>query len=358
MKSTTSNPSLHSRQLEELIDRLAINGYDSYTFDHTVIQVFHRLNHQVVHGEFSDFGSNISHDRKMRRQQLLNHLTNTLYSVFYCGIPLSKTLNPKHTPNLSEREQFMNELSKANHSTSKPNPNWKVYAIDSQGNAFAEKNGVVRPAVTGSYIPDPKRPVLAINQHIHFIRPRENRKAQPVFYHVFGNEYHDSQEPTVRLYWNIKPEAAHKLIAGITKSLNAYKIPFNFKCLNHPALYDRNDAAVLYFGKKHLEVVMLILAPLIDELLPYLKPECPAFTDELQPGLGAAEDPGHGNSFGMHRASAIAEALVDGFELKLKDREFILSHVREHLKGIGLNPDRLSVNPHSQLSFPNFTLLA
>ena len=46
-----------------------------------------------------------------------------------------------------------------------------------------------------------------------------------------------------------------------------------------------------------------------EELAEHLRPDTPLFTKQLAPGLGFAEDPGDGGSFGMHRCRLLAEAI-------------------------------------------------
>jgi hypothetical protein len=45
-----------------------------------------------------------------------------------------------------------------------------------------------------------------------------------------------------------------------------------------------------------------------------MRPGTPVFTKFLAPGLGLAEDPGQGDSFGQHRCRLLADAMILAYE--------------------------------------------
>ena len=344
MSTTTSQ---HEQQLDNLLKRIRVIDEKSYEVDGKVLRVYHQQPHSAQPAPLADFGSNNNLARTQVRELLTNQLTNTLYATFYCGIPSDQ--KKRFIPATKERNGFMEFLSYSNNSKPDPDKNWQVYAVDPQGNAFAQKNGELRQVLPNSFVPDPMYPTLAVNQTISFVRQRENKVAQPVFYYVFSDTYMAPDCPMVRIYWNIKPEGAALLIDRLTKVLNGYRIPFQFKCLNHPDLYHRNDSAVLYFDKADLSIIQLLLKPIIEVVRPYLVDRLPLFVDPLDTGVGMAEDPGNGQSFGMDRVSVIAEALVTAFEDDLTDHDARKAWVIECLKQKGISHERMSVNTHSHL---------
>ena len=100
----------------------------------------------------------------------------------------------------------------------------------------------------------------------------------------------------VRVYWNVAAGGAPRLVAAVTGVLNAAGVPFRLKVADHPYRFARRDAAVLYlagdvFRERRHELVVLARGLA-------LRPGVPAWTLELAPGLGAAEDR-DGESFGM-----------------------------------------------------------
>ena len=66
----------------------------------------------------------------------------------------------------------------------------------------------------------------------------------------------------------------------------------------------------------------------------------PALTRSLAPGLALAEDPGHGESYGLHRAMLVADGLVRGFEAGAVGVEERLSYVEESMVESGVDPRR------------------
>ncbi|HXN36564.1 MAG TPA: T3SS effector HopA1 family protein, partial [Solirubrobacteraceae bacterium] len=82
-----------------------------------------------------------------------------------------------------------------------------------------------------------------------------------------------------------------------------------------------------------------------------LRPATPAFTKQLAPGLGLAEDPGDGQSFGMHRTLLLARAAVRAHELECfsdESREAVLS---ETFAEQGLDLDRPYLSAGSSDSY-------
>ncbi len=341
----TISKKLHEQQLMNILEKVKIIDNHNYEIAGKKIPVYQQQPKFEYIGDLALFGKNEEQDPIHQKKALIQHLTNALYSNFYCEIP-DEAVHLK-LPSVKERNEFMNQLSKANYSTQQPDPNWRVYSVQPNGSGFAEKNGQLRPVQPNTYVPNPYQSQLTVNQTIHFYRQKENRIVQPVFYHVHGNEYLAPDSNMIRIYWNIQPKGAALLIEQITKLLNDYRIPFNFKCLNHPDLFNRSDSAVLYFDKTDLSIINSILPIIIQAVQPYLKREVPLFTDILHPGVSRAEDPGDGQSFGMSRCKIIAEALVTLSKLKLSKKKKFESLCQALLKK-GINPQQMSINPHTK----------
>ena len=138
------------------------------------------------------------------------------------------------------------------------------------------------------------------------------------------------------------------MIELLTKNLNQYYIPFVFKCLNNPALFTRSDAAVLYVSKPYYAITATILASVYLQIKNELNPEIPGFTKELNPGLGLAEDPGNGESFGMSRCGIIAQGITAAYQSGLATNENTLYHIRKAFEGRGIQPGTLFLNAGSK----------
>ena len=345
----------YTQQVQQIIGAIEITSLATFTVHGEEEYVQNQMPYQTFSEDFKSFGSNTTVDSQQQRVNLINALTNTIYSKFYCGIK-----NDKHTSKLppkTEREGFMNELSQANTSTNGFDYHWNIYNIDTKtGSVYVQKNGELRWLQPNSFqFVNPQQTQAAINTKVNLSRQKENRNLQPVFYHVFSNEMFPQEAEIGRIYWNVTPEGASKLINILTTTLNDYKIPFQFKCLNHPELYVRSDSAVLYLSKKHVQIVAMILHHVIPNLEPYLVDEIPMFTKKLYKGVGYAEDPGKGQSFGMSRSSTIATALVEAFQQE-KNAAQTFETVVNSLARKGMSLNRLHLNKHTALtpSFPSY----
>jgi hypothetical protein len=143
----------------------------------------------------------------------------------------------------------------------------------------------------------------------HF--PKGSSRASPGFYFAYGdNALASTPSDTVRIYWNVTAVGAISLMRTLTSALNRSGLPFGLKVLRSPDAFTRCDAAVLYLGKPDFDEASEILSDLYAAIAPVLRPYTPSLTKVLAPGVGFAEDPGDGNSFGEHRCQLIAEALV------------------------------------------------
>jgi hypothetical protein len=99
------------------------------------------------------------------------------------------------------------------------------------------------------------------------------------------------------------------MVSELTGALNRFHTPFQLKTPTAPALYDRTDAAVLYVGGRYFPITARIVAFVLEKVR--LEPTTPLFTKTLWPGIGAAVEPGTGESFGSHRCRLTAEGIVD-----------------------------------------------
>ena len=100
-----------------------------------------------------------------------------------------------------------------------------------------------------------------------------------------------------------------------TTRLNAIGLPFRLKVVNDPGGYDRCDSAIFAFQRKDRDRSLPEVLRLCEELGDAIAPGIPAMTRPIVTGVGFAEDPGGGESFGADRSRLIAEALVRAHEL-------------------------------------------
>lgn len=336
-------------QVKRIVEGIKILSKRSYEIEGQQKFIRNQTPFSNYSGDLKNFGDNKVSDHSTERQNLINSLTNTIYSHYYCGISLD---NRSHrSPSKKDRNIFMDHLSESNTSKGGYDVNWKIYSADAQGNAFVEKGQTLRWLQPKTFVyQNPRQQRPQVNTYVNIQNPKESRTIQEVFYHVFSDELFPQEVELARFYWNIKPDSTAKLIKLLTSTLNSYRIPFQFKCLNHPDLYMRTDAAVLYLNKKSVQIVSVLLKYIFAELKDDLFEDIPMFTKKLFKGVGYAEDPGKGMSFGMSRSSVIAEALVSSYESGSNNA---FEDVLETLDKKGFVIERMHLNKHTEL-IPNF----
>ncbi|WP_030452416.1 lanthionine synthetase LanC family protein [Herbidospora cretacea] len=138
----------------------------------------------------------------------------------------------------------------------------------------------------------------------------------------------------VRLYWNMSAAGAVGLIDPLTRIVGG--LPFHFKVVHADADWpERADSAVLYIGHDDLARVWPALRDLHRRLLPAMRPYVPALTRRAGLGLGVAEDPGGGESYGMFVCERIAEGLMRAHAEGSADRDLQLAFVAEAFEKAG-----------------------
>jgi len=235
----------------------------------------------------------------------IERLTEHLYLRLFCGLNHEKQTKPHYL--LKERHQFMHRLSAVNASSNAPDIGWEADKQKTDSRGFAHKNGIVRPLVPGGFVKK--------EGTVDFLRVAEDLTFEPDYYHAYSNAYLAENQELYRIYWNLKPEGAAPLLKALTEEFNFYRIPFRFKCLNHPALYRQHNTAILFINKNDLKLVSMLLRPIVVQLLAALNEAAPMFCEPIYAGVGLAEDPGISNSYGMFMMRQVAQILMNEHEM-------------------------------------------
>ncbi|MBI4503025.1 MAG: hypothetical protein HY700_17945 [Gemmatimonadetes bacterium] len=173
---------------------------------------------------------------------------------------------------------------------------------------------------------------------------KEYRGLFPGYYMALGDfDDDDPARPLVRIYWNISEDGGEPLVSCVTRSFNESRIPFRLKVLKVPHAYGRTDAAVLYCPRDVFAASAGLLAQAWEAVRSYMAAPVSAFAKRLAPGLGLAEDPGNGGSFGHHVSGMLAEALCRSTRGKKAVVEIALRYLQE----MGLNPAYPYLRPES-----------
>lgn len=248
----------------------------------------------------------------MARSCLHGLLRQQLYQDFYIRGGVTPAPRLGHEGGTSLATPFVEALSAANAGHGSWQGGWSLRGAGPAGATVS--NGALTVAVqpdeyrpAGEGAPGPDDPVL-----LHF--PKEARRISPGFYLAEGDLVPPAAAAIVRLYWHLRPSGAAVLMHELTARLNAARLPFRCKVLSDPDAYQRCDAGVLYLGQRDFAVASAILAEVYPRVAPHLDAQTPVFTRCLAPGLGLAEDPGDGESFGLHRCAVLAEGLIRAHE--------------------------------------------
>jgi hypothetical protein len=286
------------------------------------------------------------------RLYLRDTLSNRLYEDFYQAgrarpspSPYAGSLRAQGSP------EFVNELSAANMGSGTRQTGWLVTDVRRFDGGEIELS-IRREELTLRAMP--AETVWAgdglpgIGDEVDLRMPKELPAISPGFYTVLSDEPYSARgRQVVRMYWNLYPWGAKTLVQEITTRLNRAGLPFRLKLVNHPDRYTRCDAAVLYVLEDHLADALPLLAKTCEEVRADLKMPVPALTKWIAPGIGLAEDPPDGDSFGQSRCRLLAEGMVRGWELGTKSIEERFAVVVETFKEAGIDPERPYRNPGS-----------
>lgn len=334
--------------IKTIISQVYIDSEDLFHVRGRAFQVTRRTAYHQWKGPLQSFGENTGDDTR-KREQLLAELTGCIYSTFYVsGNPKGEWFDEETNPPAEEKNEFMNRLSAANQTVETWDPNWTVYSTDPMGQVTVEKNGKLRQLVPNEWQPMlPMNGPLQPGAKLSLLNRKERRDLQPVFYYVYGKEFLPLSASMGRFYFNLKPESTARFIQLLTSAFNQFRVPFMFKCLNHPSLFTRTDSAVLYLDKCHFRIAARLLGRILKQEPNMFKEAVPLFTRPIAPGLSYAEDPGNGKSFGMFWSEILAEGIVLAFEKggysKNKKEELILRQFKKH----GVDPEASHLRTHS-----------
>ncbi len=243
-------------------------------------------------------------------------------------------------------KEFARRLAAANRGRERWDKGWVIHQFGPNGQAFVRKGDRERVAVPGAFIFDGAPGMAAqIGTSISVRAMSESFEAQPGYYFAFGealDELADSLS-VVRLYFHSNAETVASLVGSLTSGLNRFQTPFQLKTPTAPGLYGRADATVLYVGSRYFPITARIVAG-VRERVP-LEAATPLFTKTLWPGVGAAVEPGTGESFGQHRCRLVAEGIVDAWRQGEQKASARLAAVEARFAAAGLDFSRPWIGP-------------
>jgi hypothetical protein len=238
---------------------------------------------------------------------------------------------------------FLAGLSRANTGVERWEGGWQAYLAGADGVIHVSKGDRQLRAQPGEYIADAVtfRPVAA-GVMVTLRVPRESNAVQPGFYFMFGETLGDvwDEHHTVRFYFNPGAARAAELVRFLTGALNRFQVPFRMKALTTPPAYTRADSVVLYLARRLYPIAGRLVARMPADLAARMQSRVPLFTRQFRDGVGLAEDPGNGESFGMQRCRLVAEGVVEAGRSGRHDLASRVRAVRNRFLAAGLDLDR------------------
>ncbi|WP_306370080.1 T3SS effector HopA1 family protein [Nocardiopsis sp. CC223A] len=186
-------------------------------------------------------------------------------------------------------------------------------------------------------------------EQVDLSAPSARASLSPGFLMVRGERGLERRQGLSRTYVHVNSaDAAVGVWGKVLARLNGSGVAYQAKILSRPAFYPRRDALVVYADEWASEVEEMVAAE--TEGMPGVVDETPALCRRVGPGVAAAEEPVDGRSayqgmsFGMHRASLVAEALNRAARNSSGIREAIL----EVFEKGNANPSRPYQNLRTQ----------
>lgn len=145
--------------------------------------------------------------------------------------------------------------------------------------------------------------------------PCARPRLSPGHFLVDGSRGHGLEEgPVLRVYLHLACSAAAVVVWGrVLTALEETGVRYRAKVCSRPDSFPRRDALVVYLGPDAWHAVGAVAAAAGTDVAPEVSP----FAHRIAPGVALAWEPADtrpgrgGLSFGMHRAAAVADGLVD-----------------------------------------------
>jgi HopA1 effector protein family len=279
------------------------------------------------------------------RGYLAYALQHRLYADFYClGGPGRSS--GRHSANAMRGEPDLVEALSAVNSGAGPWEGGWTLRTEEGDAAVVESGGLALTAGPGEW----RRPGAGDAVDVRY--PKELLRLSPGFYMALGDVALEPSADLLRLYWNIDAPGAVVFVQAATRVVNERALPARLKVVNDPAMFERCDTAVVYLERSRPAEALQVAEELHAIAEPHLAQAVPALTRALAPGLGLAEDPGGGQSFGLHRCGLIADGLLRAHERGLTEPDDRVDAVAERLREEGIDPDAPHLTRGSDADYP------
>ncbi len=256
------------------------------------------------------------------------------------------------------RRDHVARLSRANHGQGNWQPGWVLQEVgEIEGGITVNRDGVIYRTDVGD-VRDSGGRDCESGARCRVRIAKEARGLLPGFYLAYGDADAATEPPPflVRMYWHLRSAAAVPLMRRLTEGLNRRGVPFRVKVLSAPEQYRRADAGVLYLEPTRVDAARDDFEASYRDIAQDLRPQVPMLTAAIAPGLGVAEGPADGGSFGRHRCGLIASALVKAFLAGRHKKPHREATVKAAFREYGLDPLHPYRAPGSVMVYRSFEL--
>ena len=271
-----------------------------------------------------------------------------LYLDYYAQGRPTPTLDRRLSPAASGRTDLTERLSAGNASRESLQPGWRVMGLTDGDDLEIVRAGITIQVPPSAFCPRAEGDLRPGSEGALRV-PGELRARSPGYYTALGERGLPMDQSRGRIYWSLTPRGAVSGMTAVTEALNAAGLPFSFKVLADSSAYTRCDAGVLYVRRDDVNAALAV-AERFSSAHPWaLRPVVPALTLRIAEGIGYADDPENGESFGMHRCRLIAEAAVAAWHEGRPTPERALDAVEARFAACGLSLDQPYCDPgHGQ----------
>lgn len=245
-----------------------------------------------------------------RNEPFVVALTQLLYTYFYCA---SRPVLRREIDSLarnSPTQPLTPDLAAANPGKGRRERDWECVQIPSNSQTFIVRKGGLSVSAPAHYVRSTNLGAVSVGKHVIVDAPSGSMNRSAGYYVAHSDADFDYSQSLSRIYINIRPDAAAALLRDVCCELNATGQQFDLKIANDAAYYHRSDVAVLYSPRARLVEVWLSVRPILVRYSAQLRSPVPALVRRLLPGVGAADDPSTGSSFGLDRCQAVAIGLA------------------------------------------------
>lgn len=238
-------------------------------------------------------------------------LTRFLYTRYYLGITKENNWAPTKPVWATEDKTLVTHIRENLEDEYFVDDGWTI-ELEAHETTVVSKNGV---SIAAQLDEIKNRDQQSCSLRLPCTRPY----ASPGFF-TFCNRHGpaDFRSPVTRFYISVKADASALLAGELQSCFSKATLPVTIKVANNRLGYDRPDTITVYAPRTASPSLQNRLKCLITRHSADVYDRTPAFTAKVCKGLAWADDPLSDGlsrlSFGMHRCSLIADALITAEE--------------------------------------------